>query len=569
MPATLTLDSQSTGQDLLREWRVRSLYSPYFFIKNVLRKPLLAEHIHGKDLKMVLRKMHEGVTHQAIEYPRGFLKTTVYTMGLSIWLVLPKDPNDKDLAMELAKRNPAERIKEEIWDWREDLRDQDYTQLIVFETVPNAERKLGEIQRVFDENDTFRAMFPEIVWPGAPPHKEAPSWNNECLIIPRVGRNRGIGEGTFEAKGVGSAIQSTHYDIVWADDLYGERARKSEIVREDTKEYYGRLVGIEQPTGTRHFMVSNRWGFDDLNAFARTQTRANGEPFWNFYTRKAYELDEAGMPVCAWPEVYDYDRLMDKKALLATEADFFSQYLNDPRPPGEREIEAARIHRYKVHRSLEIECSCGARHHPETLNRYLLFDPYNAKGNTRSKSCPGIAVVGLAHDKHVFLLEAFQKKNITQSGLIEKCFEFNDRWKVLKLVYEDVGAQNMWELVLRKEQQSQEFKDAKHKPIRSIAAVGVKNKPLDVRVRDYLVPVLEARPGVGTFAVREGHTLLFDMLDTFPHSVPGHDYDLLSALAMGPLVWQFPYAQEEEARFQIEEDDYLEHFNQPYSRVAQ
>lgn len=563
MPAPLIAEP-SPGQDLLREWRVRSLYSPYFFVKSILKHPDMIPEVHGHDLMAILRRMRDGIRHQAIEFPRGWLKSSTFTMGLSLWLVLPKDPNDKDYAV--SKLGYAE----EEWDWREALRDQDYTQLIVFETQTNAARKMAEVREHFESNQIFRAMFPEIAHTG-----KEPSWNNECIIIRRIGRNKFVKEGTFEAKGVGNALQSTHFDIIWMDDIVGEEAINSELTMEKTKEYYRRLVGVEMPGGrTWHFMVANRWNFNDVNSLARTEVDSEGTPFWSFYTRSAIKLNDAGgieyddegnwIPV--WPHMYSLKVLKDKLARIG-EADFWAHYLNMPRPPGEREIESGKIHRYKVHRSLEIECSCGARHAPDSLNRYLLFDPYNAKGNTRSKSAPALAVVGLAHDKHVFLLEAFQKK-CTQGQLIEKCFELNDRWKVLKFVYEDVGAQNMWELVLRKEQQSKEFKDAKHKPIRSISAVGVKNKPLDVRVRDYLVPVLEGRPGVGTFSTREGHTLIFDMLDTFPHSVPGHDYDLLSALAMGPLIWQFPYAQEEEMRFQIEEDDYLENFNEPYSRIA-
>jgi hypothetical protein len=571
-------DPTSLGADLLRTMRVKALYNPYYYIKNVIGNPDMVPHVHGVDLMNVLRRMRAGYRHQGIEYFRGGLKTTTFTKGMSTWLVLPKDPNDKDFALELAKRDPGLGINEQEWDWREKLRDPDYMQLIVFETLPNAQRKLSEIMALFDENQLFRGLFPEIIWEGSRPHKQAPSWNDECLIIPRVGRNRGKGEGTFEAKGVGNALQSTHFDIVWADDLVGERAMRSELEMEHTKGYYERLVGVEQPGGrTWHFMIANRWGFNDLNAKAREETDSEGKPFWHFYKRAIILLDEndqilyddEGRWIPAWPEMYPLKTILDKKARMK-EDEFYAQYLNLPKPPGESEVEAGHIHRYTVNARMECCCSCGAVHHPETMNRYMLLDPNNAKPATRSKSAPALAVVGLTHDKHVFLLEGWQKK-VSQTKVADKIFEFNDRWDVLKFGYEDVGSQNMWAVYLKREQQSEEFRKSKHRPLRSIVAVPTNNKPLEVRFRDYFIPIVEGRDGCGMFSVREGFEIFGNMLRTYPYSVPGHDYDLLSALAMGPhpdFGWHFPYAQDEMQNFERDEEEYLAEFNENYSVVA-
>lgn len=543
----------------LQEWRCHSIYTPFFFIRNVLSNLDIIQRIHGADIELVLNRLSAGERKQFIEWPRRFMKTSTFTTGLSMWFILPSTEEDRRYGIEVLGMSPKR------WDRLAALRNRNYSQLICFETVSNAQMKLGEIRWHFESNDLFKSIFPELAYRKG---LDTP-WNNEGFRIGRTGAAAKIAEGTFDAAGVGVALQSRHYDIFWLDDLVGEDARNSELVMEKTIDWVGRLTGAEKlGAKTWWFGVSNRWGFNDLNSALRNN------PTWVFFTRAAWMVTEDGDRQALFPEKYPLEVLDEIKHDFVyikkegTEEDFYAQFLNDPRPPGERNVEVGKIHRFKVDLRNEILCSCGARFHPQNLNRYILFDPFNAKGNTRSKSAPALAVVGLAHDKHVFLLEAFQNRSTTQSKLLDKCFEFNDRWDVLKFVYEDVGAQNMWEMVLRKEQQSKEFKDAKHRPIRSIVAVGVKNKPLDVRVRDYLVPVLESRPGVGTFAVREGHTLLFDMLDTFPHSVPGHDYDLLSALAQGPLVWQFPYAQEELRRYEREEEDYLEHFNSPYSAAV-
>lgn len=550
----------------IQDTRVKALYSPYYFVHVVLKNKDLHKDLHGRLLERAIRRMKHGFNderthrHQGFQMFRGGLKTTTFTMGLSIWLVLPHNAKDRVYAVNELGYDMHD------WEWRQRIKDVDYTQLIVFETFDNACNKVGEIRSHFESNDLFRACFPEIAYQGS----ERP-WSDESIKIRRIGRNKHAEEGTFEAKGAGNALQSTHYDIIWEDDIVGEKALKSEVVMADTIEWHGRLTGVEQlGAKTWRFYVANPWGFHDLNSHVINQLDGEGKKLWEFATVPVYYTDpETGEEKPTWPEVYNWKVINQKRADCETEYDFYAQYLCDPRPKGEREIETERVHRYTVERGY-ITCSCGSRFHISDTNRYLLFDPYNAK-QLRSKSLPAIVAVGLSADRHVVLLEHFMAK-VSHSRLAEKIYSWNDKWKPRAFLFEDVGAQNMWAIYLKRGQETPDFKGANHKPLCRVVGVPAQNKPLDIRVRDYLVPILEAKSGT-KFTVEKNHRLLFDMLDTFPYPVPKHDYDLLSALAMGPVKtkgwsgWSFPMSTADEEEFQHEEDAILEELGQPYSRM--
>lgn len=545
---------------LIRDWRVKSLVWPYFFIKTVLGNPDIIPRIHGADIERVIRNALAGHRKQFIEWPRRHMKTSTFTCGLSMWFVLPSDDNDKDYAINQLG------IKPERWAALAALRNPNYSQLICFETMANAQKKVGELRWHFESNDLFRSLFPEISYRGT----ESP-WNNDGFRIRRTGTAAKIAEGTFDAAGVGVALQSRHYDLIWLDDVVGESAAKSETEMDSTLSWVGRLTGCEKlGATTKWFGVSNRWGFNDLNSVLRN------DPSWHFFTRRAWDVGEDGERIPNFPEKYPLEVLDEVQhhfiyvSREGTETDFLAQWQNDPRPGGQALLDHGRIHQYEVTPGGGISCSCGRKYHPENLNRYLLFDPYNAKGKTASKSMPALAVVGLSTDKHVFLLDIFQKR-VRHNDLVEKIFELNDRWQgVVAMGYEDVGAQNMWETLLRREMRSSDWLNhrPRHRELRRVKGVGVSNKPLETRVREFLVPYLDARPGVGFFAARKSQQLFWDMLELFPHPIPGHDYDLLSALAMGAhpdFGWQFPYGEEERERDENLEQEYLEHFNAPYS----
>jgi len=219
MTDILQLAAAGSADKVWLDQRVRSILSPYYFIKVVLGYKKLVPHLHQHDTELFVSRWASGQTEQAVEWPRAFYKTTTFTIGLGIWGVLPVTDEDTNYAL------TALEIPEELWFERCSLHDQDATQLFAFETEGNARKKINIVKWHFEENSTFRWLFPEIAYTG----NERP-WNSDCLCIRRVGDRRKDPEGSFEAIGVGGALQSRHYSRIWCDDLVGENARKISVV---------------------------------------------------------------------------------------------------------------------------------------------------------------------------------------------------------------------------------------------------------------------------------------------------------------------------------------------------
>lgn len=550
MQDVLQLAASGDATKVWLDQRVRALYSPYYFIKVVLGYKKLVPHLHQHDLELFVDRWAAGQAEQAIEWPRAFYKTTTFTIGVGMWVVLPVTQEDTDYAInELG-------IPEDAWFRRVSLHDQDATQLYAFEVEANAKKKINAIKWHFEENATFRWLFPEIAYQGS----ESP-WNSGCLRIRRVGERRRDPEGSFEAIGVGGSLQSRHYKIIWCDDLVGERARSSPTEMATTIGWYQRLEGaFENASRKIRFLVSNRWGYADLNSWVR-----ENEPNIPFYTRAAWEIDpETGKECPIFPEEYSMEDLLKIQGKM-TKYDFSCQYLNSPVMPGETEVNSDGLHFYEVEEDGQIKCSCGKLFRASALYRYLHYDPYNAKG-AGSKSCPALAVIGTSSDEHVILLDYFISQE-NYGKIYDKIFFYNDTWRPRLFTYEDVGHQNLTEHHIKTVAKTAEYK-AVHKAFPRIEGIPTGNKSKEQRIRDGLFPVIEKKK----FAIRKKHLLFQKMLETFPHKTLHHDYDLLDAITQGVLktkeggrVWRFPLTEDASIGAVNAEDEYLKHFNEPFS----
>jgi hypothetical protein len=416
-----------------------------------------------------------------------------------------------------------------------------------------------------ESNEFLRALFPEIAYLG----DEEP-WNASCIRIRRTGTARHHQEGTFEALGVGVALQSRHYDIVWEDDLVGERAIKSPTEMEDTIGWHRRLAGAFVNAGDQSRIgVSNRWGYNDLNSYVRTN-----EPDFEFHTRRAWETDPAtGLAIPTFPERYPMERL-EKIREGMNEYEFSCQYLNSPIMPGDKALDQSKIHRYTVGDDGRMDCSCGKHFWLSDCKRYMHLDPSQARARSTSRPC--IAIVATSADKHVFLVDFWMRK-ADYGSIFKTLVSYNDGYRPHMLTYEDVGSQNMFEYHLRQLQQSQEFMDGKvvnrekprrggHRKFPYIKPVPTKSKPKEDRIKQHFFPIIES----GKFAYRPlNQQALPKQLETFPFPALDHDYDLLDVLAQGAVVWRYPNSEDATREARDLEDDAVDNLGKPYGWLAQ
>jgi hypothetical protein len=542
----LKIASQGQADTINRMLRVKALWSPYYLTKVVLGYTELVDHLHLHDSEAFINRWINGARRQFIEWPRGFFKSTNYTIGTGIWIVLPVSEEDSDFAIEHLK------IPEDQWFQRMALHNQDATQLYAFETHRNAQKKVAEVKWHFEENSLFRHLFPEIAYQGS----ERP-WNTDCIKIRRAtDAGRRVEEGTFEAIGAGEALQSRHYDVVWEDDLVGKRATESEAEMEKIIRWHGLLNGAFVDAAKQiRFGVSNRWGYNDLNSWIR-----KNEPEFIFYTRRAWEVDEvSGVEIPIFPERYTIDSLLEIKKSMS-DYDFSCQYLNSPQLPGESEFGSLdAMHQFRLENGVCV-CSCGARWALTQCLRYIHFDPYNAKG-VRSKSRPAIPVVATSPDRHIFLVDYFIGKE-NYEAIYERIFRFNDVYRPYMFTYEDVSGQNMCQFHISQISRSAEYK-AKHRNFPMIRAVPVKNKANEIRIREFFIPMTKQ----AIFAYQKNQQHFIESIKTFPNATLDHDYDLLVALAQGATVWRFPKDELEENEDRNQEDAYLAKLGEPYSTI--
>jgi predicted phage terminase large subunit-like protein len=169
----------------------------------------------------------------------------------------------------------------------------------------NACKKLQAVKQIFEKNDLFRALFPEIL----PTAKER--WSSNCLT---VRRNNAHPEGTFEAAGTGTAVTSRHYDLIIEDDTVApEKDALSGVMQQPTQLEIEKAIGWHRlamplqlhPTKSQRVVVGTRWAERDLIAWVlqnepqyvpiTRKARENGKVVWDRFDEKALEQIEKAL----------------------------------------------------------------------------------------------------------------------------------------------------------------------------------------------------------------------------------------------------------------------------------
>mgnify|MGYP003133000611 CR=1 FL=1 len=187
---------------------------------------------------------------------RGTLKTTFCTKLLPIWLTLPKEHDP--------------------WT-RYDC--PGFRTLIATNTYTNAKNKLADIKGMFDREDAFKAMFPDLL------NNTGKGWTAESLT---VNRKRYWPEATFTPAGVGTRLIGAHYNIIIEDDTTApdESDLKMDILTPSI-ETIEKAVGwhkqgvplmIRGNAFNLRLIVSTRWSEFDLVNFIKEEGHG-----WNVF----------------------------------------------------------------------------------------------------------------------------------------------------------------------------------------------------------------------------------------------------------------------------------------------
>jgi hypothetical protein len=424
--------------------RLNALGDPYFHAKVILGYNRMVRHLHGK----WLQRLSDPGLHMVLEAPRDHFKTTTGTICLASWWVLPFGPREEDWMRSLG-------YGEEWIRYMYRIHSADLKIAISSETEPNAILMGFRFDDIYQKNPVFQEVFDDII------PKTGANWNQ---LNKTQNREKGSGEGTFSMLGVGTVLQSRHFNRAIHDDLFGEEALYSESTREKTIDWHRKFPGafdtdILAPGFLNLELVTgNRWGVNDLNAHIR-----ENDPSFSFESHSAEGgccVDHPpGVPI--FPEEFTMERLNQLRVRFGIRA-YSAHYLNLPVTEEECSFRKNWIPRFRYMKKEMGSDNQGAPIHKTILernpkdgqvfddimladlDRILILDVNHGGEKGRARHAAIVAGVRrVGKKKEICLLEAWAK-SCSHDGMIGMMSELCQKWRVQKFFVEVIAGQDGW-----------------------------------------------------------------------------------------------------------------------------
>lgn len=508
-------------------YRLNSLGSSFYFAKFLLRRHRLQAHLHKR---FIFDRLESSFIKKVIEFPRDHFKTDC-AVSTSMWWALPFTERDEELMLKLG-------YGEEWIRWMKKAHDQNTRTAIVSEVITNA-AKIGErISGQYENNYLFRAIFPEIV-----PDSRC-TWSAFTLTHKRTLDAPPQGEGTYDFLGVGSALQSRHYNRIIQDDLVGLEALNSEKVMNKTIEYHQLLVGgfdsdpSDAGKDNDELVIGNRWSYHDLNAYLRRE-----ETWFQFETHSAIGGCCPYHPKgkILFPEEWNLEKLGFWHKRLKTYL-FSCQFLNSPTLPGQTKFKEDWLNYYRFKTVSRDDLRVKIEHEPKAapggaivrrdimpaaLDSIILYvDPNH--GEEEGRCNHAIAVIGwLASLRRIYLLEAWAE-NSSYDLLVKQIYDYVIKWKLDKIWIEDNAAQRLLRYPLRTRGESLQRLGKLSRLPRFIFDKADRSKDAKIKRIEAMESVFNGEDAE-FFIRRIGHEAFTDEYGKFPF---GGKRDLLDALSL-------------------------------------
>jgi hypothetical protein len=378
--------SISESEELRLAMRERVLGSTFLFARIVLQFGDLTQHTHGP----VCRVLDSPHPRKLIVFPRDHLKTSIATIA--------------DTCRRIAK-NPNIRI------------------LLGNETATNAGHFVRRIAAVFDRNEVFRWLFPELI---EDPNSRK-KWNEAELLVPRAEDHP---ESTVEAIGVGGAVVSRHYDLVKLDDLVGKEASESGDVMKKTLDWYDYVESLlHHPEESEIHVIGTRWAYNDLVAKIITHEKDS------YHILQASALGPKGEAL--WPERFS-EATLDRIRRKVGSWKFSCQYLNNPHDPEASSFDPKWL-KFATGIGDEVFCDRdGATARISEMRKFLAVDPAISDKDQACNSA--IAIVGVDHLFRKWLLKVWAKR-VQPIKLVDNLFSLAFHFDVECVGIETIGFQ--------------------------------------------------------------------------------------------------------------------------------
>lgn len=359
----------------------------FFLSEYILGYKGLNRELHG-ELCDFLQEPHR---RKLTLIPRGHLKSTLGTVAYCVWLII---------------NNPEIRI------------------LIANATNSNAEAFLREVKGHFEQNETFRSLYHEII----PKDFNKTRWNESEILIKR---EKNLKEPTISVVGVGGNLVSAHYDVIIGDDLVNDKNTATKEQVEKVKSWYSAALFLLEPTGMVN-LIGTRWHFDDL--YGSILDDANSP--YVIFKKGIYTKDHK--PI--FPEKYSLDDIKAIEQEVTQQkgrAFFVSQYMNEV-----IDEDSATFKRKDVQYFVDM---------PKTYATSLVVDP--AISEAQGADYSAFTVRAVNEKGHWYIVDVYRERGMPMSKLIDKIFELYKKWKLDAVGIEMVAYQKAIQYELQAEMQ--------------------------------------------------------------------------------------------------------------------
>lgn len=479
---------------LIEGLRREAKQSLYFFARAIVKFKEMAPGFHGDLCRFIERT---DAKRKLILAPRGHFKSSVTSIAYPTWRVI-NDPNIRIL--------------------------------LTNATATNAEHFLRRIKAIFEKNDVFQMLFPEVI----PTFDKNTKWSSTEIQVPRT---VDFPEATIETLGVGGRAASRHYNVQIKDDLINEETAESIEGMEHVIAHHQYSEGLfDRPEDGEDIVIGTRWAFNDYYEWL---IKRDGR--YAHYIRSAVE---DGRPI--FPERFSVASLADIERVQGPYK-YACQYLNSPADASVADFKVDWLRYYKFDEKNRIIAEGVEKPIKlESLHVYAQVDPAITEDKRRSDtSRNAITVEGIDKDDRIFLLDVFAER-CSPIDLINQMFKMHDQWSPIRWGVEAVAYQ---------------------KAIRPFVEERMRREGKFLYVEDY-VPGKTAKEarirGLQPYFfdrkvfVRHGMT---DFLKEYMQFPVGSTRDILDALAYGPQMWTSPTSEDENEDAEKALRGYLSHVN--------
>jgi predicted phage terminase large subunit-like protein len=320
--------------------------------------------------------------------PRGHLKSSVITVGYSLWRIA---------------QNPKIRI------------------LIANATNPLAITFLKQIKDHLSKNERFKELFGDLA-------TGAQTWAEETITINRPD-SWDAKEATVTVYGIGGSLTSQHYDLILLDDIVNRENIHTSDRIEDVKTFYKDVMDLRDNVQTSEVMIiGTRWHEADLYGWLMDEdnpARHEFEVFERTAVSGDYQIvkDTSGGGYkieggdILFPTKFTregLEKLINDKGL----SEFSSQYMNDPVPSEQATFK----HEFQYYMTEDIK---GME-----ILRYIACDPAFFDPTSRNPDLDyAVFIVVDVNSGNDWYIRDIIRERMQPNEILVTMFDLDTKWK--------------------------------------------------------------------------------------------------------------------------------------------